>query len=218
MKTRNNIQKTGFGKVKKSAIGGFAILFGSVLISLTITAGNLKQQSLSNSNCCILTVYMPKMEASRMETGINSLEYHAQEFVDAEMAYEMENSMNNSAETNHAMIEAELSFQVEAYHASDFVETEMVAETENFVNINSEGAEAEISLQVEAYHAQDFADAELAAETENFMNSNDESIEAELINQVEPYHAEDFADAEMALEIESRMTMKENPIFSSVNQ
>lgn len=205
MKTKNNIQKTGFGLVKKSVIGGFAILFCSVLINSTVSAGDSKQQSLSNSNCCILTVDMTKMEASQIEDGINFLEYNAQDFADAEMESESETNLDINAETNHALIEAELSVQVEAYLVNDFAEAELTTETENFMNSYSDATEAELTLQVEAYNANDFVEAELAVETENFMTSNSDASETEFSFQVEEYNAQDFADTEMALEIESWM-------------
>ena len=208
MKTENNIQKTGFGQVKKNTLYGIALLFSTLLISETITASDFKCQTALNSNHCILCLNLTGTTANQTDAAFDFMKYSAQDFVDAEMASEFEYGLNNNAETNHAVLEAELTDQVEVYNANDFSETDLTSETENFMNSNSNVLEVELTDQVEVYNANDFAEADLTAEIENFMNGNSDAIEAELTLQVEEYNAKNFSNAEIALEIESWMTLE----------
>jgi len=216
MKTKNKTQKNVYGQVKMRILRGIAVLLSLVLISLTVTARDSKQKFSTNSNCGILTMDMSKMDAIQIESGVNFLEYNAQNFVEAEMEHEFENCLNNNTDTNNAFSEADLSLQVEGYNPNDFVETELEAETENFMNNNSEAIEAKLSFQVESYNAYDFVEAELAAETENFMNSTCDAVETELSLQVEAYNANDFVEAELEVETENYMNSNSQAIESEL--
>jgi len=205
MKTENNIQKTGFGQVKKNTLYGIALLFSTLLISETITASDFKCQTALNSNHCILCLNLTGTTANQTDAAFDFMKYSAQDFVDAEMASEFEYGLNNNAETNHAVLEAELTDQVEVYNANDFSETDLTSETENFMNSNSNVLEVELTDQVEVYNANDFAETDLTSETENFTNSNSNVLEVELTDQVEVYNANDFAEADLTAEIENFM-------------
>jgi len=205
MKTRNNIQKTVLGQVKKNTLYGIALLFSATFIFTTITAGNLTHQNAFNSNKCILCQNLSGTETNQTDAGFEFLEYRAQVFVDAEMEYEFENGLNNYAETNLSVIEVELSLHIEGYNSNHLVEAEMVSETEKFMNSYYEAIETELILHAEAYNANDFAEAELSAETENFKNSNNVAFEAELAFQAAGYNAKDFFEAELTAETENFM-------------
>ena len=198
MKTKNNIQKTGFGQVKKLVNCGFAILFCSVFINLTVSASDFNRQFLQNSNCnkmvdCPSDVSM--MDAILIESGVKSLVYNAQDFVEAEVVAETEIYMNSNCDD----VEAELSFQIEGYNANEFVDAEMAAETEQFVNSYRDSSEAELSLesdltfQVEVYNAQNFADAEMSGEIESwkmmqdFQKSTDMLSVANTVGKIEKF-------------------------------
>jgi len=194
MKTKNNIQKTGFGQVKKIVNFGFAFLFCSVFINLTVSASDFNRQFLQNSNCNKM-VDVSMMDAILIESGVKSLIYNAQDFVEAEVVAETEIYMNSNCDD----IEAELSLQIEWYNANEFVDAEMAAETEQFVNSYRDSSEAELSLesdltfQVEVYNAQNFADAEMSGEIESwkmmqdFQKSTDMLSVANTVGKIEKF-------------------------------
>lgn len=78
----------------------------------------------------------------QVESWMSNLVYYAQEFAAAEMAIEIQNSMNTTSETNNEAVEAELALQIEPlmknteYNAKEFVEAEMASETESWKNSN----------------------------------------------------------------------------------
>jgi len=79
-------------------------------------------------------------EAVNAETVFLIEEYNAKNFVDAEMALEIQNSMNTTSETNNEVVEAEPALQIAAlmnineYKAEKFVDAEMALELESWMN------------------------------------------------------------------------------------
>jgi len=245
MKTKNNTQEKVKGQVKMMVLRGSVVIFSLVLISLTSVSAQdfwnqfltessygkmaiqLVEQSSGNENTDIAINGIEVESTIQIEAGMNNLKYNAQEFIDAEMALEIENRKNSTAETNNEAIEVESALQIETlmnnmeYNAKDFVDAEMAIESRinSTVETNNEAIEVESAFQIEAgmnnlkYNAQDFVDAEMTKEIESRINNNsetnNEAVEAELTSQIEAmvnnseYKAEKFVDDEIAKEIES---------------
>lgn len=104
------------------------------------------------------------------ENGVESLmysnagtknEYNAKEFVQADMANEIENWMNSDTESNNPM--------VEEYDAKEFVQVDIADEIESWMNTNSKSNNGSI----EEYNAKKFVQADMANEFESWLrNSN----------------------------------------------
>jgi hypothetical protein len=169
MKTRNNIQKTVLEKVRRNALYGLALFICTTFIHTTITASNLKQQCSLNSNKCQHNQNVSEAGASQANAGFYFIEYHAQDFVEAEMAEETDCFLNCEA------IDVEL-FQIEAYDAANFVKAELASETENFVNGNAGTLDTLISFQVQEYRAQDFVDSEMKTEYTSWMSNENSGV------------------------------------------
>jgi hypothetical protein len=179
MKTKNNVQENFKELVKMMVLRGYAFISILVLFSLIVTAQDFGEQVLANTNYGKLamrmvveiseisktniTAYSKNVEVSA-QSNHESLEpeadeepalqievwkYDAQEFVEAEMALEIESWTNINAKTSSEVVKAESALQINAwmnsieYNAKRFVDTEMTLECESWMTKENSSKSAE---------------------------------------------------------------------------
>jgi len=186
MKTKNNTQKTVNDQLKMMVLRGIAALFTFVVISLTtVNAQDYLTQFFTESNSDKMAILPDKQpsetnfdanvslnsEEMNVEVLMNNLKYNAQDFVDAELATEIENAKNSAEDTDNEAVEALMNDL--KYNAQDFVDAEMATEIRNAKNSveDNDNEAIEAFINHLKYNAQDFVDAEMATEIENRMTN-----------------------------------------------
>ena len=97
------------------------------------------------------------------ETNFEFVEkYNAVEFVQADMAVEIETWANNDVWINNNA--------VEKYNAAEFVQSDMAIEFDCWLKSNIENSD--VTIEAEQYNAAEFVQADMARETESWMNNN----------------------------------------------
>ncbi|NEW83137.1 MAG: hypothetical protein GZ094_12325 [Mariniphaga sp.] len=136
------------------------------IISITILSAMLGTFSANANNKPSLALNSSGVEISenRIESISEAIEkYNAAEFVQADMALEIESRTMRSEEIFNVALEAE------QYHAGQFVKADMANEIDSWKNSNDEYSDLVIQSK---YQASEFVQADLDLEIESWMNSN----------------------------------------------
>lgn len=140
------------------------------IITVTIISAMLCGIGAKASNKTTVASNAVKFEMkseNSAESCVNSYagtvnKYNAFEFVQSEMASEIENQMNRNEEVNIVSIEAE------QYKAEEFVQADAELEIDNWMYCNTEND----NNAIEKYNAQEFVQAEMTHEINSWMNNN----------------------------------------------
>ena len=123
---RTTISK--IGKVRRSIVASLIILTS---LSGIANGENSRREAVKIADNELVT---------SLESLVNNNEYNAKDFVEAEMAIEIERCRNNNNSTNNEVSGPENALQVEAwmnnvkYNADTFIKTEMVSEINALMN------------------------------------------------------------------------------------
>jgi len=136
------------------------------IISITILSAMLGTFSANATNKPSLALNTTGVEISenRNESINEAIEkYNAAEFVQADMAFEIESRTMSSEEIFNVALEAE------QYQAGQFVKADMANEIDSWKNSNDEYSDLVIESK---YQASDFVKADMALEIDSWMKSN----------------------------------------------
>lgn len=163
---KNFEMKTQINSMNNWSVKGIitVTILSAMLCAFGAKAGNKPSVALKAVN-------VELKSENRGESGINSFtesnnesveKYNAAEFVQAEMALEIESRMNSNEEINNITIEAE------QYHAEKFTNADITLEIDNWMNDNDEID----NKAIEEYNAAEFVQAEMTYEIKSWMNNS----------------------------------------------
>jgi len=148
MKTTNNFQKSGNLKtIRKFLLVGAALVF----ISFSTKAQNFNL-ALDNDRATILALETSVSHSGEIRTSqtaiktetefslqieglMNIIDYNPAQFIESEMAHEIERWMNSGteAEQTNLSLQIESLMNINKYSALEFVEAEIALETERWM-------------------------------------------------------------------------------------
>lgn len=198
MKTQNNNQETSNSQVSKSTLGASAVLFGAVLISLSVNAQDLWKEFTNSASYGKMALVM---DGQLSETEHADAAFKA---INAEVASLLSSPIESeeAMEVESWMVAEEFFISKEAPESAEpslEVESWMIEDAHFTSTVNFNAVESEESLHIEAWMTADafFNSAEVLENAEPALKVESWMTEAGFFTEAEQYTA-NTADAEIA--------------------